>query len=179
MILVVCKYAQMHHNTFLTTPKVKKITFLRTWFWWSESMRKHVFNHSRHLRKSFLGTWFWWCVNPSKHVFHNSRRHKKIFFSGHDSGGLEVCENASKHLFHRSRLQKNFFFRTCVSLHLCVLPDHQNHARKFFFYVSNGETRFDAFSHTSRPPETSPKKDILFVLMHFLTTRIKSLKNYF
>jgi hypothetical protein len=32
--LVVCKYAQMHQNTFLTTPDVQKYLFLKKSFWW-------------------------------------------------------------------------------------------------------------------------------------------------
>ena len=32
----------MHQNTFFTTTDVKIFYFLRTWFWWSGSMRKCI-----------------------------------------------------------------------------------------------------------------------------------------
>jgi hypothetical protein len=41
MVLVICKYAQMHQNTFLTTPDGKNIFFEKS-FWWSGSMRKFI-----------------------------------------------------------------------------------------------------------------------------------------
>jgi hypothetical protein len=35
---VVWKYAQMHQNTFLTTPDVQKYLFLEKSFWWSRNL---------------------------------------------------------------------------------------------------------------------------------------------
>jgi hypothetical protein len=42
MFLVVLKCAQMHENTFLTTPDVQKYLFLKKSFWWSGSMCKCI-----------------------------------------------------------------------------------------------------------------------------------------
>jgi hypothetical protein len=78
MFLVVWKHAQMHQNTFLTTPDTKKYLF-----------QGHV---SGGLKA---------CANASKHVFDHYRR--KIFFF---SGGSNRIKNtflstpgAKKHLF--------------------------------------------------------------------------------
>ncbi len=71
--LMVWKYAQMHQNTFLTTPGVEKYLFLRTWFWRPWNASKHVFNHSRRWKISFLRTWLLWPGNASKQVFNSSK----------------------------------------------------------------------------------------------------------
>ena len=61
--LVIWKYAQMHQNTFLTTPDVQKYLF------WKKNSgcldvfanaSKHVFNHSRLSKISLLIKLFWW-----------------------------------------------------------------------------------------------------------------------
>jgi hypothetical protein len=47
-------------------------------------------------------------------------------------------------------------------MHLRILPDHQNHVLKkdIFDRLEWFKTCFDAFSHTSRTPETFFKNDI-------------------
>jgi hypothetical protein len=70
-------------------------------------------------------------------------------------------------------------------MHLCVLPDHQNQVIKklFFSPLEWLKTCFDAFPDY----QNQVLKKLFFnvwsgyklVLMHILTTRIKSLKNYF
>ena len=76
MFLMVWKHGQMHQNTFLTTPDVKKYLF-----------QGHV---SGGLEA---------CANASKHIFNHSRRKYINFFPG----GLKACKNASKHVFNHSR----------------------------------------------------------------------------
>jgi len=75
MFLVVWKHAQMHQNTFSTTPDIK-IFFFRV-----------VWNHAKMPQNTFL-------ITPDV---------EKYLFYGHVSGGLEACENASKRVFKDSR----------------------------------------------------------------------------
>jgi len=54
-------------------------------------------------------------------------------------------------------------------MHLRILPDHQKHQKLFFKkdifeHLEWLKTCFDAFKHTSRPPETFFKKDIFYRL---------------
>jgi hypothetical protein len=91
MFLVVWKNAQMHQNTFLTTPDVKLYLF-----YGHDSGGLEVFK------------------NASKHVFKNARR-SKISFLKKVSGGLEVCTfltttNVQKYLF----LKKSFWWSRCI-----------------------------------------------------------------
>ncbi len=79
MFLVVWKCAQMHENTFLTTPDVKNIFF--------EKKLLVVCKHGQMHQNAFLTT-------PDG---------KKYLFLKKVSGGLEVCANASKHVFNNSR----------------------------------------------------------------------------
>jgi hypothetical protein len=67
--LVIWKYAQMHQNTFLTTPDVQKYLF------WKKNSgcldvfanaSKHVFNHSRLSKISLLIKLFWWSKSMCK-----------------------------------------------------------------------------------------------------------------
>jgi hypothetical protein len=59
MFLVVWKYAQMHQNTFLTTPDVQKYLFSEHFSGGlevCENASKRVFNHYR-LKKKLLVVW--------------------------------------------------------------------------------------------------------------------------
>ena len=51
-------------------------------------------------------------------------------------------------------------------MHLRILPDHQNHVLKkdIFYRLEWLKLCFDAFAHTSIPPETFFKKDIFYRL---------------
>ena len=75
---------------------------------------------------------------------------------------LKTCFDAFPD--HQNQVLKKKFFNVWsglkrVFMHLRILPDHQNQViEKLFFNIWSGSKR---------------------VLMHFLTTRIKSLKNYF
>jgi hypothetical protein len=73
MILLVWKYAQMHQNTFLTTSDLK------------------IFFQAMIMV-------FWKYAQMHQNTFLTTSDLKIFFFSGHDSGGLEVCANASKHV---------------------------------------------------------------------------------
>ncbi len=82
MFLVVWKYAQMHQNTFLTTPDVQNIFF----------------------EKKCLVVWKYAKMHQNRYL--TSPDVKKYLFWGHDFGGLEVSENATKHGFNHSRRSK-------------------------------------------------------------------------
>jgi hypothetical protein len=61
MFLVVYKHAQMHQNTFLTTPDIKKY-FFSGGLEACEIALKHGSNHAR--RKTFF--FFWWSGSMRK-----------------------------------------------------------------------------------------------------------------
>jgi hypothetical protein len=125
MFRVVWKHAQMHQNTFLTTPDTKKISFSRPCFWWSGSMRKCIktrFRPLQTLKNIFFPGGLEACANASKHIFINSRRKNIIFFSG----GLEACANASKYVFYHSRCAN-------ASKHIFI-----NSRRKNIIFFSGG-----------------------------------------
>ncbi len=67
-------------------------------------------------------------------------------------------------------------------MHLCILPDNQNQVLKKDIFFTSGVVK-NEFCCIPRPPESSPYKRYFStsgrVLMHFLTTGIKSLKSYF
>ncbi len=88
---MVCKYVQMHQNTFFITLTVKNIFFEKKkfWcFWWSGSMRKCIktrFYYSRCKKISFLKKSFWWSANMCKCIkthLYQIRMLKNIFFKG-------------------------------------------------------------------------------------------------
>ena len=91
---------------------------------------------------------------------HQNQVLKKLLFSPLE--WLKTCFDAFPD--HQNQVLKKIFFNVwsglkCVFMQLRILPDHQNkNIKKLFF---------------------SPLKWLKRVLMHFLTTRIKSLKNYF
>ena len=85
MILVVWEYAQMHQNTFLTTPVSKKYLF------WKKV-------------SGGLGV----CANASEHVLITPDSKKYLFWKK-VSGGLGVCANASEHVFNHYRRSKTSF----------------------------------------------------------------------
>jgi hypothetical protein len=66
-------------------------------------------------------------------------------------------------------------------MHFRILPDHQKH-QKLFFKKDIFErlewlkTCFDAFAHTSRPPETLKKEDI-FDRLEWLKTCFDAISN--
>jgi hypothetical protein len=70
-------------------------------------------------------------------------------------------------------------------MHLRILPDHQNHVLKNYFFspLEWFKTCFDAFPGHQNQVFKKLCFDVWSgekrVLMHFQTTRIKSLKNYF
>jgi len=65
-------------------------------------------------------------------------------------------------------------------MHLRKFPDHQNHffKKEFFDCQECLKTCFDAFAHTSRPPETFFKKDI-FYRLEWLKTCSRPPKTFF
>ena len=73
------KYAQMHQNTFLSTPDSKNIFF----------------------EKMFLVVWKY--AKMHQNTFVTAPDSKKYLFWKQVSVGLEVCANASKHVFNHSR----------------------------------------------------------------------------
>jgi hypothetical protein len=91
---------------------------------------------------------------------HKNQVLKKLFFSPLE--WLKTCFDAFPD--HQNQVLKKFFFNVwsglkCVFMQLRILPDHQNkNIKKLFF---------------------SPLKWLKRVLMHFLTTRIKSFKIIF
>jgi hypothetical protein len=70
------------------------------------------------------------CANASKHLFNHFRPKFFCLFSGHDSGGLEGCANASKQLFNHFRPKKVFFFFQAMIL--VVWKYAQMHQNTFF-----------------------------------------------
>ena len=71
----------------------------------------------------------------------------------------------------RDQPEKKKFFdvwgsRKRVLMHLRMLREHQKPLfKKYIFYrLERLKTCFDAFAHTSRPPETFLKKDIFYRL---------------
>jgi hypothetical protein len=76
--LVVWEYAQMHQNTFLTTPDNKNIFF----------------------EQKFLVVWEYAQMHQNR--FLTTPDGQKYLFSEHISSGLGVCANASKHVFNHS-----------------------------------------------------------------------------
>jgi hypothetical protein len=84
MFLVIWKHAQMHQNTFLTTPDAKKYYFqghvsggLEAY----ENALKHGFNHSRR-KKLFFVLVVWKHVQMHQNTFSTTPDVKKYFFSG-------------------------------------------------------------------------------------------------
>jgi hypothetical protein len=66
---VVWKNAQMHQNTFFTTPDGQKYLFSEHFsgdLEVCENASKHVFNHSRRSKTSFLKKRFWWSGSMRK-----------------------------------------------------------------------------------------------------------------
>jgi hypothetical protein len=92
---VVWKHAQMHQNTFSTTPDTKKYLFQ------GHVSGGHVFDHSRH--KNFFFRVVWNHAKMPQNTFLITPDVEKNLFQGHVSGGLEACANASKHVFNHSR----------------------------------------------------------------------------
>ena len=140
---MVWKYAQMHQNTFLSTPEGQKNHFWRNVSGGLEMCAnacKHVFKHSRRskisfLKKKFLVVWkhvqmhqntflptpdckkyiFWKKVSGVLEVCANASKHvfKHSWRSKKSSGGVEVCANALKHVFQHSWRSKKHFLKKC------------------------------------------------------------------
>jgi hypothetical protein len=68
-IQVIWKYAKMHQNTFLTTPDGQKYLFSEHFSGGlevCENASKHDFNHSRRSKITFFRTFFWWSGSMQK-----------------------------------------------------------------------------------------------------------------
>jgi hypothetical protein len=106
--LVVWKYAQMHQNTFLTTPDIQKHLFWKKVFGGLEvcaNASKHLYNHSRHSKWSFLKKSFWWSGSIRKCIktrWLSLQTFKNIFFEKKFQWSLQTL-NALKHVFNHSR----------------------------------------------------------------------------
>ena len=87
MILVVCKYAKLHQNTFLTAPDGQKYLF------W----------------KKFLVVWKY--VQMHQNTSLTTPDGNKYLFWKKVSAVLEICANASKHVFNHSRRSKISFLK--------------------------------------------------------------------
>ncbi len=152
---MVWKIAQMHQNTFFTTPDGQKYLFSEHFsgdLEVCENASKHVFNHSRRFKNIFF-------EKKILLVRNYAQMHQNTFLTTSDVqndlfwkkvfGGLEVCDNASKHVFnHYGRSKISFLKKVSGGLGVCA-------------NASWLKTCFDAFAHTPRPPETFFKKDIL------------------
>ncbi len=106
---------------------------------------------------------------------------KIIFFT---SGVVKTCFDAFPD--HQNQVFQKLFFHVWGGLkRSLILPDHQNQViKKLFFSPLEGlETCFDAFTDH----QNQVLKKLFFIvwsgskrfLMHFLTTRNMSFKNYF
>jgi hypothetical protein len=71
MFLVVWKHAQMHQNTFLTTPDTKKYLFQGQV---SGGMDQNTFSTTPDVKNDFFSGGLEACANASKRVFNHSRR---------------------------------------------------------------------------------------------------------
>ena len=127
MFLVVYKHAQMHQNTFSTTPDTKKYLFqgyVSGGLEACENASKHGFNHSRRWKISFFMAMF---LVVCKHA----KMHQNTFLTTPDVEKYLFLrtwfwwpENASKHIFNHSRrskisfLEKSFWWsgsmRKCI-----------------------------------------------------------------
>ncbi len=118
--LVVWKYAQMHQNTFLTTPVFQKYLCWKKSFWWSGSMLKCIKTRFKPLQtvkniffeQKFLGVWKY--AQMHQNTFLITTDVPKYLFWKKVSGGLEVCANASKHVFNLSRRSKISFLKKSI-----------------------------------------------------------------
>ncbi len=125
--------------------------------------------------------WTFWTPDFQKYLFW-----KKV------SGGLEVYFQTSRIM----SLKKIFFNiwsgKKRVLMHLRILPDHQKlfFKKDIFKRLEWLKTCFDAFAHTSRPPETFFQKRYFWksavvknafwcIFAYFQTTRKMFLKNIF
>jgi hypothetical protein len=96
MILVHWKYAQMHQNTFSTTPDGQKYLFSEHFsgaLEVCENASKHVFNRFRGSKISFLKKKVlvvWKYAQMHQNTFLTTPNSKKYIFSEHFSGGLKV-----------------------------------------------------------------------------------------
>jgi hypothetical protein len=121
--LVVWKYAQMHKNTFLTTPDFQFYFFQKKFLvvWKYAQMHqntllttldgKHVFNNPRRSKISLLKKSFWWSgkyAQMHKNTLVTTLDSKKYLFRKKVSGCPEVCANESKHVFNNPRRSKIF-----------------------------------------------------------------------
>jgi len=97
-------HAQMHQNTFLTTPDTEKYLFqghVSGGMEACENASKHVFNDSRR-KKLFFFLVVCKHAQIPQNAFLTTPDVEKYLFYGHVSGGLEACANASKHVFNHS-----------------------------------------------------------------------------
>ncbi len=75
MFLVVWKHAQMHQNTFSTTPDTKKYLFQGHWFGGMEAC-ENAPDVKKYFFQGHVFGGMEACENASKHVFNHSRRKK-------------------------------------------------------------------------------------------------------
>ncbi len=153
--LVVLEYAQMHQNTSLNTPDGKVYLFWKKVSGGLEvcaKASKHVLNHSRRSKISFLKKSFLWSGSMRKCIKTRLRLE-----------WLKTCFDAFAHTSRSPETfyQKRYFWKSGVvkNVFSCICAYFQT-TRIFFFQkdIFNRlewlKTCFDAFSHTSRPPET-------------------------
>ncbi len=107
MILVLWKNAQMHQNTFWTTPEVQKYLFSEHFsggLELCENASKRVFNHYRLSKITFLWTSFWWSGRMRKCIktrYEPFKTFKNIFF-----------QNISLVVWKYAKMHQNTFFPT-------------------------------------------------------------------
>ncbi len=104
MFLVVWKYAQMHANTFLNTPDVKKHLFWKKLLVVCKRVQKHKTLQTVKnifIEKKLLVVWKYAQMHQS--TFLSTPEGQKNHFRRNVSGGLEIFANALKHIFNHSR----------------------------------------------------------------------------
>ena len=103
MFRVVWKNAQMHQNTFLTTPDGKKYLFQGHVSGGLAQMHQNTFSTTPDVKKYFFFRVVWKHAKMHQNTFSTTPDTKKYLFQGHVSGGMEACENETKHVFDHSR----------------------------------------------------------------------------
>ena len=139
---MVWKYAQMHQNTYLSTPQGQKNLEM------CANACKHILNTpdgQKYLfwKKSFwlsgsmckcIKTRFWWSLSMCKCItFLTTQDGKKYLYWKKVTGGLEVCANASKYVFKHSWRSKKSFLKKCFwwsgNVRKCM-QTHFKHSRR-------------------------------------------------
>ena len=167
----ICAYFQTTRNFFSKKDNFERLEWLKTCF--------DAFAHTSRLPETFFDclAWFKTCFNA---LSNTSRPQESCPYKRYvlTSGVVKNVFSCICAYFQSTRnfFSKKIFFTVWsgkgrVSMHLWIHLDHQKHFFKkdIFDRLAWLKTCFDAFAHTSRPPETFLRK-IYFKKRYFKTT---------